>query len=101
MADVKDRDKKPDGRTEPYTWSNPRPKAEIVAEAYTIEEPTPTQEECDNAKLAATNQTPPEPPPEGAVLNPPAGQQQRRAVEANQPGGYQTRSTEQRTDKKE
>jgi len=93
MADVKDRDKKPDGRTNPYTFTEPRPKAEIVAEAYEIEQPTPTQEECDEAKLAALGQTePPEPPPEGTGTQNAQPKPGTKTVEAEKPGGYQTRA---------
>jgi hypothetical protein len=96
MADPKDQPrhghdthgKDDPARTRPFTFNEPRPQAEIVAEAYDHEDPTPTQEENDKAKLDAIHI------PDGAGDPQSAEAKRKKELEANkQPGqGYQTRA---------
>jgi hypothetical protein len=76
---------------------------ERVAKAYEHEDPTPTQEENDAAKLMAMGQDPGEvnPPPEGVAAAAPSGAAAKpgtKTVEAEKPGGYQTRATPAKTE---
>jgi len=96
MADTKDqprhgRDvtgKDDPARTRPYTFNEPRPKEEIVQQAYDHEDPTPTQAELDQAKLDSIYQ------PEGSGDPQMAERQKKeRDMAAQQGGGYQTRQS--------
>ena len=86
-------------RTRPYQFNEPRPQADIVAQAYDHEDPTPTQEENDQAKLDAIHV-----PDGGGDPQMQAAAKRKREQEAQrqkdmeaqrgQPGqGYQTRAT--------
>jgi len=92
MADPKDdKDKKVDPRTASFIHPEPRSQAEIVAEAYDHEDPTPTQMENDAAKVAAMHGGS---TPEGGGDPQAAEAKRKKELEANRPGGYQTRGAE-------
>ena len=92
MADPKDnKDYKNDpARTKPYTFEEPRPKEEIVAQAYDHEQPTPTQMEADQAKLAAISGGA---IPEGGGDPQAAKKKELEAAQKPSTGGYQTRAS--------
>ena len=76
-------------RTRPYTFNEPRPQAEIVAQAYEVETPTPTQEENDAAKMAAIYQ----PEGSGDPQSVKDADAKKKSMEAKPAGaGYQTRA---------
>ena len=82
------------GRTRPMQVDEARSKEEIVEQAYTHLDPTPTQAEADAGKLAALNMTPPD---EGGGTSADAQkkkdeQQHQKELEAQKSGGYQTRA---------
>ena len=101
MADTKDqprhgRDvtgKDDPARTRPYTFNEPRPKEEIVQQAYDHEDPTPTQAELDQGKLDAIHQDPGSLDPQSAEAKQKREREQ-RDMAAQQGGGYQTRATQ-------
>jgi hypothetical protein len=84
-------------RTQPYQFNEPRPKEEIVKQAYDHETPTPTQEENDQAKLDAIFQPPGSgDPQQAAAKKKQQDEERRKQMEAKPaPGtpGYQTRAT--------
>ena len=95
MADQKDetrhgRDvtgKDDPARTRPYEFNAPRSQAEIVEQAYQHEDPTPSQEENDAAKLEAIFQPPGSGDPQRAEAA------KKKQMEGGQSGGYQTRAS--------
>ena len=108
MADQKDqprhgRDvsgKDDPARTRPYEFNEPRSQAEIVAQAYEIETPTPTQEENDQAKLDALFIPPGAGDPQKAEAKKKQDEERRKQMEAKPASGagYQTRSATQKVD---
>lgn len=80
-------------RTRPYTFNEPREQAEIVAEAYDVETPTPTQMENDQAKVAAMHGGS---IPEGGgdpQMAKEAEAKKKKDMEASKsPAGYQTKT---------
>jgi hypothetical protein len=106
MADQKDqprhgRDvsgKDDPARTSPYTFNEPRPQAEIVAQAYEIETPTPTQEENDQAKKDAMWQDPGSLDPQKAEAKKKQDEERRKQMEAKPAGGYATRAATPKAD---
>jgi len=101
MADPKDqprhgRDtagKDDPARTRPFEMNEPRSKEEIVQQAYDHEDPTPTQEENDAAKLAALNLTPPEGEGGEAEAARQKKEREQKELEGQRSGGYQTRAS--------
>jgi hypothetical protein len=86
------------GRLTPYTFNEPRPQAEIVAQAYEIETPTPTQEENDQAKKDAMYQDPGSLDPQKAEAKKKQDEERRKQMEAKPAGGYQTRAAAPKVD---
>jgi len=82
-------------RTHPFEFNKPRTQAEIVEQAYDHDDPTPTQEENDQAKLDAIHIPDGGGDPQQAEAKR-KKEQERKDLEAqrgNQPG-YQTRATQ-------
>ena len=77
-------------RLRPYEFNQPRSQAEIVAQAYDHEDPTPTQEENDAAKLEAIFQPPGSGDPQQAEQK--RKEREQKELEAQKSGGYQTRA---------
>jgi len=75
-------------RTNPYEFNKPRSQAEIVEQAYQHEDPTPSQEELDEAKLDAIFQPPGSGDPQRAA----DAEAKKKQMEGGQSGGYQTRA---------